>query len=184
MKGTLAVLEQTDKDNDQASAQFVARLARAHGQDLLRFIAKRLRTSADASDIAQETYVRLLRLERKDLIRDPRPYLYRIAANVLFESELRRRATAFGQLKLGAGSEFEPGAIDAQGEAEVLELRARLESALQGLSAKCRAGIHMHRRERMTYDEIAAALGISSSMVKKYLAQGLQHCREHLQDIR
>ena len=177
-------MEQADNDNDQASAQFVARLARAHGQDLLRFIAKRLRTTADASDIAQETYVRLLRLERKDLIRDPRPYLYRIAANVLYESELRRRATAFGLLKLAAGSEAQSDSVDAQGEAEVLEMRVHLERALQGLSPKCRAVILMHRRERMTYDEIAAALGISSSMVKKYLAQGLLHCREHLQDIR
>lgn len=182
--GARVILEQADKNSDQASAQFVARLARVHGQDLLRFIAKRLRTSADAADIAQETYVRLLRLERKDLIRDPRPYLYRIAANVLYESELRRRATAFGLLKLAAGSESQADAVGAQSEAEVLEMRAHLERALQGLSPKCRAVILMHRRERMTYEEIAAGLGISTSMVKKYLAQGMQHCREHLQDIR
>ena len=177
-------MEQADKEGEQASAQFVARLARAHGKDLLRFIAKRLRTAADASDIAQETYVRLLRLERKDLIRDPRPYLYRIAANVLHESELRRRASAFGLLKLAAGGDSESDAVDAQGEAEVLEMRAHLERALQGLSPKCRAVLLMHRRERMTYDEIAAGLGMSTSMVKKYLAQGLQHCRQHLQEIR
>lgn len=178
------VLEQAGNEKEQASAQFVAELARAHGQDLLRFIAKRLRTSADASDIAQETYVRLLRLERKDLIRDPRPYLYRIAANVLYESELRRRATAFGLLRMAAGGDPQADSVDAQGEAELLEMRAHLGRALQGLSPKCRAVILMHRRERMTYDEISAALGISTSMVKKYLAQGLQHCREHLQDIR
>ena len=73
------------------SARFVESLAAEYGRDLLRFIARRARSSADAGDIAQETYVRLLRFDRKDLIRDPRPYLYRIAANVLYEAELKRR---------------------------------------------------------------------------------------------
>ena len=53
-------------------------------------------SSADARDLAQEAYVRLLRLERKDLIREPRPYLYRIAANILYEYELKRKADVAG----------------------------------------------------------------------------------------
>jgi len=47
-------------------------LANDYGLDLIRFIAKRVRTLADARDLAQEAYVRLLRMERKDLIRHPR----------------------------------------------------------------------------------------------------------------
>jgi DNA-directed RNA polymerase specialized sigma24 family protein len=35
----------------------------------------------------------------------------------------------------------------------------------------------------MTYDEIAAQLGISRSMVKKYLTAGLRHCREQLRHL-
>jgi RNA polymerase sigma-70 factor (ECF subfamily) len=42
----------------------------------------------------------------------------------------------------------------------------------------------LHRREGMTYEEIGAQVGISTSMVKKYLAQGLQHCRLHLKEFR
>ena len=32
-------------------------------------------------------------------------------------------------------------------------------------------------RYGLTYQEIADRLGVSSNMVKKYLAQGLGHCR-------
>ncbi len=158
-------------------------LATEHGHDLVRFIAKRMRSSADACDIAQETYIRLLRLDRKDLIRDPRPYLYRIAANLLYEAELRRRADASGMARLAADAETDAGAGYEENGPEMAELRDRLARALEGLSPKCRAVLLLHRREQMTYDEIGAVLGISSAMVKKYLAQGLKHCREKLQDL-
>lgn len=36
----------------------------------------------------------------------------------------------------------------------------------------------------MTYDEIAEHLGISPSMVKKYLSIGLRHCRRELEELR
>ena len=40
--------------------------------------------------------MRLLRVQRKDLIRDPQAYLYRIAVNILYEFELKRKADAIG----------------------------------------------------------------------------------------
>lgn len=165
------------------SHKFVEALVAEYGRDLVRFIAKRMRSAADARDIAQETYVRLLRLDRKDLIKDPRPYLYRIAANVLYEVELRRRADAMGAVQLAADFQADVEAGYEENELEVAELRVRLERSLQGLSPKCRAVLILHRREQMTYDEIGAVLGISSAMVKKYLMQGLRHCREHLKGI-
>src|SRR5438552_11061185 len=82
----------TSNDADR----FVEDLAHHYGVDLIRFIAKRVRTLADARDLAQEAYVRLLRMQRKDLIRHPRAYLYRIAANVLYEFELKRKADVAG----------------------------------------------------------------------------------------
>jgi RNA polymerase sigma-70 factor (ECF subfamily) len=35
----------------------------------------------------------------------------------------------------------------------------------------------MHRRDHYTYEEIAGKLGISVSMVKKYLVKGLAVCQ-------
>jgi|SwirhisoilCB2_FD_contig_31_799234_length_703_multi_2_in_0_out_0_1 RNA polymerase sigma-70 factor (ECF subfamily) len=162
------------------AARLAEDLAREHGTDLVRFIARRLRSGTDARDLAQEAYVRLLSMKRQDLIRDPRPYLYRIAANILYEFELKRKADVAGQTRWSEEhrEEVEPG------EVESLHLHRWLESVLEKLSPKCRAVLILHRRERMTYEEISARIGISTSMVKKYLAQALQHCREHLEELR
>jgi RNA polymerase sigma factor (sigma-70 family) len=165
------------------SSRFVAQLAAQFDGDLVRFIARRMRSPGDARDVAQETYVRLLRLDRKDLIRDPRPYLYRIAANLLYEAELKRRANANGIARLASDLRADAIAGYEETGAEVAELREKLEAAIKGLSPKCRAVLVLHRREQLTYEEIGAELDISSSMVKKYLAQGLRHCREQLQGI-
>jgi RNA polymerase sigma-70 factor (ECF subfamily) len=167
---------------NEASA-FVANLAAEYGRDLVRFISKRMRSSIDARDIAQETYVRLLRLDRQDLIRDPRPYLYRIAANLLYEAELRRRASATAVAQLVSDAEASAREGYEEIGPEMAELREHLERAMEGLSAKCRAVLLLHRCEQMTYDEIGAELGISDNMVKKYLAQGLKHCRQRLVDL-
>jgi RNA polymerase sigma-19 factor, ECF subfamily len=169
---------------DSLPDRFVEDLAGRYGGDLLRFIARRMRIPADARDVAQESYVRLLRLERKDLIRDPRTYLYRVAANVMYEFELRRRADTQGMADLFDEQAGIDGGGFREGDLNTLALRSQLEKTLGELSQKCRAVLILHRREGMTYDEISRQIGISTSMVKKYLAQGLLHCRERLKDFR
>ncbi|MDE2052995.1 MAG: hypothetical protein KGL45_03465 [Gammaproteobacteria bacterium] len=61
------------------SNAFVAELAARHGRRLSRFLAARLRNAADIADLAQEVYLRLLRVERHDQIRNPEAYLLTIA---------------------------------------------------------------------------------------------------------
>lgn len=159
---------------------FVARVARERGEDLVRFLARRTRSAADARDLAQETFVRLLRVERKDLIRDPQPYLYRIATNLLYEFDLKRRNDSDGLQRWMQEQSLRESAPGAAEEVDACAIREVISRVLRELSPKCRAVLLLHRRDGMTYDEIAAQLGISSSMVKKYLAIGLRHCRAQL----
>jgi RNA polymerase sigma-70 factor (ECF subfamily) len=73
--------------------------------------------------------------------------------------------------------------LPAEVQADAPTLRNRIDQALRQLNPTCRAVLIFHRRDGMTYDEIAARLGISSSMVKKYLATALRHCRSQLRDL-
>lgn len=164
--------------------RLVEGLANDCGVDLVRFIAKRVRTVADARDLAQEAYVRLLRMERKDLIRHPRAYLYRIAANILYEFELKRKADVAGLARWTEEQRADGESGYIESDAEDMALGSRLGVVLGELSPKCRAVLILHRRDGMTYDEIGARIGISASMVKKYLGQGLRHCRERLAESR
>ena len=52
--------------------------------DFLRYIQLRVKSEADASDIAQDAYLRFIRLAYLDAIENPEAYLFRIAANVIW----------------------------------------------------------------------------------------------------
>jgi RNA polymerase sigma-70 factor (ECF subfamily) len=170
-------------DNDDAKL-LVEGLAQGCGNDLVRFIAKRLRSVVDARDLAHEAYVRLLRVKRRDLIRDPQAYLYRIAANILYEFELKRKADAVGLTRCAEYQLADADFGHLERDVDALLARTRIEAVLGELSPRCRAVVILYRRDGMTYKEIADRIGISTSMVKKYLARGLRHCREHLSELR
>jgi RNA polymerase sigma factor (sigma-70 family) len=170
--------------NDDETNRLVEGLAQDCGNDLVRFIARRLRSVADARDLAHEAYVRLLRVKRRDLIRDPQAYLYRIAANVLYEFELKRKADAMGLTRVAEYQVVEAAFGHPERDVEALLARKRIEAVLGQLSPRCRAVLILYRRDGLTYKEIGTRIGISTSMVKKYLARGLRHCREHLSELR
>jgi RNA polymerase sigma factor (sigma-70 family) len=170
--------------NDNETNRLVEGLAQGCGNDLVRFIARRLRSVADARDLAHEAYVRLLRVKRRDLIRDPQAYLYRIAANVLYEFELKRKADAIGLTRCAEYQVAEADFGHPERDVEALLARKRIEAVLGQLSPRCRAVLILYRRDGLTYKEIGTRIGISTSMVKKYLARGLRHCREHLSELR
>ncbi|MCY4256262.1 MAG: sigma-70 family RNA polymerase sigma factor [Gammaproteobacteria bacterium] len=146
--------------------------AASHYGRLLAFLNARLANEQDARELAQEAYLRLLRATRARLIEDPAAYLFRIARNLLYE----------WYVSLPPDSEPLSGSapsadLAVEEQAALAQHMDRLEDALRQLSPKCRAVVLMHRRDGMTYKEIGAALGISASMVKKYLARGLASCR-------
>ena len=171
--------------NDNETNRLVEGLAQGCGSDLVRFIARRLRSVADARDVAHEAYVRLLRYKRKDLIRDPQAYLYRIAVNILYEFELQKKADAIGLARCAECQNMEEADFGRpEQNVEVLQARKRIEAVLGELSPKCRAVFILYRRDGLSYKEIGAQIGISTNMVKKYLARGLRHCREHLAELR
>ena len=71
---------------------FVAAVAARHGPRLKRFLRRRLRNRADAPDLAQEVYLRLLRVERPEEIRSPEAYLLTVASHLLREHTVKQAA--------------------------------------------------------------------------------------------
>jgi RNA polymerase sigma factor (sigma-70 family) len=165
---------------------FVTDIATKHGRRLRRYLVARLRNAADASDLVQEVFLRLLRIERHESIRNPEAYVMTIAAHVLHQHTLRG-ATAHESLSamdvlvdLQTAIESDPVArLDAQSRLE------ELDRALERLPPNVHATFVLHRRDGMTLEEIAKILGVSRPMVKKYLAKAVLKCREQLapQDI-
>jgi RNA polymerase sigma-19 factor, ECF subfamily len=162
------------------SRGFVRKLFQGQGTALVRYLTSRVRSSSDAQDIAQEAYVRLLRVDRVDLIRDPQAYLFRVAANLAREHQLKQARTPMDVRD--AEDLLAIDALDRQIE-DVVDLQARvaeMNRVLAGLEPRHRAVLLLHRRDGMTYEEIARELGISFHTVKKYLSIALAACREAL----
>jgi RNA polymerase sigma factor (sigma-70 family) len=160
---------------------FVEKLFAEHRGALQRYIYRRLRTKSDAPDLAQEVYVRMLRLSDTEVIRNPQLYLYAVASNLVKEHAVReqRHATlpevdeAIVAERLG-----DLPAIDSQ--VETSQMIEHLGVALGQLPPRWRTALILQYRYGLTYQEIGERLGVSSNMVKKYLAQGLGQCRRQM----
>jgi RNA polymerase sigma factor (sigma-70 family) len=163
------------------SNAFVAEIAARHGRRLCRFLAARLRNATDIADLAQEVYLRLLRVKSHDHIRNPEAYLLTIAGHVVQQHAL---ASAASPETLNITDELADSPIPEEADpAAALHLEQRLaalDRALSRLSPKARAVFVLQRRDGCTVDEIAARLGISRSMVKKYLAKAVLQCSRQI----
>jgi len=157
---------------------FVEKLFAEHGGALQRYIYRRIRTKSEAPDLAQEVYARMLRVSDTEAIRNPQLYLYTVASNLVKEHAVReQRQMARPELDESSVEERlgELPSLDSQ--LESTQLIAHLGTVLEQLPAKWRTALILQYRYGLTYQEIAERLGVSSNMVKKYLAQGLGHCR-------
>jgi RNA polymerase sigma factor (sigma-70 family) len=154
----------------------VEAVLREHGHQLERFFIARVRTVADARDLAQELYLRLIRLraETWEQVEDPRRYVYTAAINLCREYKIKKREEAAGRLRWQGE---QPIATDDNDSGCDWLQNKRLRAALETLRPKCRAVIVLHRCYGWKYEEIGHRLGISSSMVKKYLKIGLVQLR-------
>src|SRR6516225_7622126 len=70
--------------------RFIEKLFAEHGGALQRYIYRRIRTKSDAPDLAQEVYVRMLRVSDTEAIRNPQLYLYTVASNLVKEHAVQQ----------------------------------------------------------------------------------------------
>jgi RNA polymerase sigma-70 factor (ECF subfamily) len=159
----------------------VERLFAEHGRALQAFFYRRIRTKSDAPDLAQEVYVRMLRVSDIHAIRDPERYLYTVASNLVKEYAVLDRWRASGMDVDDASIQQRLGELPTlDGQLDVTQRVARLRAVLAQLPPKCRAAVVLQYRHGLSYREIGERLKVSPHMVKKYLAQGLAHCRRRM----
>lgn len=151
-----------------------------HRSELQAFAYRRLGDREAAADVVQDAFVRYATLAEDTAavarIEQPRFFLWRIVSNLMADRErqLGRRGqhAAIDDL---ADSLPDPTASPER----QLAAQQRLESlrlALQGLPANCRDALLMNRIDGLGHIEIAQRLGVSPSMVSKYIMQALRHC--------
>jgi RNA polymerase sigma-70 factor (ECF subfamily) len=159
---------------------FVAEVASQQGRQLRRYLAKRLRNSADVPDVAQEVYLRLLRVERPSEIRSPEAYLFTVAMHLVYEHTVRQAALPAAIELEDVADELTTGIDDLTAHAATQQRFEKFERAVSRLSPRMRTTLLLHRRDGFSLEEIGAQLGISRNVAKKYLAKALVYCRKTL----
>jgi RNA polymerase sigma factor (sigma-70 family) len=167
----------------EESQGFVLTVAAEHGTRLRRFLFARVRNAADAADLLQEVFLRLIRVSDHETIRMPEAYVFALANHVLYQHRLRRtrQPETVDILDVLAEVERAPDS-DPADQAHTAQRVEQLERSLSQLSPRARAALVLHRRDGFSLEEIASQLGVSRPMAKKYLAKALLHCRERLEE--
>jgi len=158
---------------------FVSSIATRYGGRLRSFLARRLRNASDAPDLAQEVFLRLMRVEHHESIRSPEAYLFTVASHVLHQHALKQSempvavdiSDLFGELQLTSGD-------DPAAKADIAQRLGHLERSLKELPPKMSETLLLHRFAGFSIEEIGEQLGVSRPTAKKYLARALTHCRD------
>ena len=158
--------------------EFILGLFQEQSAPLLKYLTSRFRDREDAAEIAQEAWLRMHRLEHPEELSNPKAYLFQMASNIAVDRarrhalELRVCRDEFATLDEGL-----PSAERAVAAEESIDL---IRAALRDLPADCRQAFVLHRGRDMSYPDIARQMGVSTSMVEKYIARALKHLRDKL----
>jgi RNA polymerase sigma factor (sigma-70 family) len=159
----------------------VAELAGTHRERLRRFLIRRVRNAADVPDIVQEVFLRMLRIPNHEAVRSPEAYLFTVALHVAQQHALREAAMPASIELAGMLTELHAtDDADPVMQASAEQFVEEIESSLDKMSPKVRAVFILHRRQGLSLEEIAAHLGISFPMAKKYLVKALFQLRGHM----
>lgn len=165
----------------QTSPAFIEVLDK-HRQRLYRFLRRRLANEADAQELAQETFLRLLRVPRADLVADPQAYLYRVARNLVYEQScktLPAERWADESTLLALEDPRDPPELDVDRNA----LNEKVAAFLGELPPRHQAIVLLVCHQGLSQREVGERLGLSKSMVQKCLAHGMAHCRKRLRSL-
>src|ERR1700691_1137101 len=148
-------------------------------RSLLRFLGRRVRARVDIEDLAQETYLRLLRARDLGDVRNPQAYLLRVASYVLLEW---RDDQPHAESLVATDDDLLIDDSDPESELEASLSQECLDHTLAAASPLMRAVLLLRLRDERSCKEIAQDLDITLRQVRRYLARGYEQLRTALED--
>lgn len=175
------------EQSNAAVERFRAELDKNFRVPLTAYFLRRVRDRAEAEDLTQEVFVRVLNhSDGVNNLSRAKSYVFTVAANLL-RDRARRAATRHVQ---------DHTSLSQFGEAEIVELREDIGPervilgretlravllALDGLNQRTRNIFVLYRVERMKQHEIAALYGLSHTAVEKHLVKAMDYLNERFE---
>jgi RNA polymerase sigma factor (sigma-70 family) len=145
-----------------------------HHSWLRDWLRRRIGSSFDAADLAQDTFLSVMTSGTVAEIREPRPFLATIAGRLVAHRRRRLRLEEAYLEELAAL----PQDLAPSPEARLiaLELLQLVDRALDGLPLRAKQAFLLTHLDGLSYAEIAERLEVSASSVKQYLMRANRQC--------
>jgi RNA polymerase sigma-70 factor (ECF subfamily) len=150
----------------------VHQLYQEHSQSLVRQLARKTGCREVARELANETFLRLLRMAPGGLgrIEQPEAFLRQVSANLLRDWG---RVRKFKERSQAALQPFSEQQLDQLAVLESRDTLRRLEHAISKLKPKTREIFLAHRIHGFTYAQIAERTGLSVKGVEKQMSKAI-----------
>ncbi|MGD0797561.1 MAG: sigma-70 family RNA polymerase sigma factor [Acidobacteriaceae bacterium] len=158
----------------------LAVLVRDHSALLYRVALSILRNQAEAEDVVQDAFVRVLQHKGElGRIAEVRPWLVRIAWNLALDRRRRMRPEQMDEAFAAGLVARAAAADDALAEAARI---GKVLAAMERLPGREREALLLSAMEELSTAEIGVVLGRSESSVRSLLFRARAHLRERLRD--
>lgn len=162
------------------TSEFVRRAFEEYNQSLVRYLSARLHSRRDAEEVAQEAYARMLRLDEPDTVSHLQAYLFKIATNIAID---RMRKQGRRPQCLDMGGVADNVAAPASSVDRIVAGRQELalvRRVIADLPPKCRKAFLLYKFYERSYKAIAEDMGLTESMIRKYVLRAVVYCRSRL----
>lgn len=142
----------------------LSRLYATHHAWLQGWLRRRLGCAFDADDVAQDTFMRLLKSDAAATLREPKDFLVTVAKRVMVDLFRRRTLErAYLEMLTLIPEGYAPSPEQRQ---SLLESLQQIDAMLDGLGPKAKQAFLLSQLEGLGYADIAVRLGVSVSSVK------------------
>ena len=172
--------------NTDAGVQ-LGQIFRSSREQLVRFLILQTGSGAEAEDIAQTAYVKLF--SKADQLSDAnlRSLLFITARNLALDlrRQSRRRDRVVQDLAGDAGPAGQIASLDPGAERSMIarEHVQIIGDLIAELPPKCRRAFVAYKFEERDYCDIAQEMGVSESMVRKYVIRAISHCASRFEEL-
>jgi RNA polymerase sigma-70 factor (ECF subfamily) len=155
-------------------------VVREHADRVYRLAYRLSGNRADAEDLTQETFVRVFRSLAEYSPGTFEGWLHRITTNLFLDMVRRRQRIRFDALPEDAGDRLPTGEAGPERAYDENNLDPEIQRALDALPPDFRAAVVLCDLEGLSYEEIAATLGVKLGTVRSRIHRGRSQLRKAL----